>query len=64
MTLRKITIDNSFTYIPKSEKFQERDRKPKTMKNNSFPCKQGKGVSQNNKKFLKKVAARGFKYLK
>ena len=64
MTLRKITIDNSVRYIPKSGNFQERDRKPKLIKNNSFPCKQGKGVSQNNKKFLNKVAARGFKYLK
>ena len=30
MTLRKITIDNSLRYIPKSEQTKEKDFKPKT----------------------------------
>ena len=29
MTLRKITIDNSVRYIPKTEKTKEREIKPK-----------------------------------
>ena len=53
MTLRKITIDNSVRYIPKSEQ----------TKAGSLPRKQNKNISQNNKKFLK-VTASGFKYLK
>ena len=57
MTLRKITIDNSVRYIPKSE--QTRDNKTKTT-----PRKQNKKISQNNKKFLNNVSASGFKLLK
>ena len=57
MTLRKITIDNSVRYIPKSE--QTRENKTKTI-----PRKQNKKVSQNNKKFLNNVSASGFKLLK
>ena len=64
MVLRKLTIDNSVRYIPKSEKFQERDSKPKTIKNNSVPRKQGKGFSQNIKKIIKNIAAGGFGILK
>jgi len=60
MTLRKITIDNSVRYIPIWEKTKETDSKPK----NSLARKQNKIFSQNNKKFLKNVAAQGFKYLK
>ena len=32
MTLRKITIDNSVRYIPKSEQTKEREIKPKKNK--------------------------------
>ena len=46
MTLRKITIDNSVRFVPKSEK-------PKTIKAGSLPRKQNKNFSQNNKKFIK-----------
>ena len=60
MTLRKITIDNSVRYIPKSEQTKERDIKPKTTKAGSLPRKQNKNISQNRKKFLKIVAASGF----
>ena len=62
MVLRKITIDNSVRYILKSE--QTRENKTKTIKAGSLPSKQSKNISQNNKKFLKKVTASGFKYLK
>ena len=62
MTLRKITIDNSVRYIPKSE--QTRENKRKTIKAGSLPRKQNKKISQNNKKFLNNVSASGFKLLK
>ena len=62
MTLRKITIDNSVRYIPKSE--QMRENKTKTIKTDSLPRKQNKKISQNNKKFLKNVSPSGFKLLK
>ena len=57
MTLRKITIDNSVRYIPKSE--QRGENKTKTI-----PRKPNKKISQNNKKFLNNVSASGFKLLK
>ena len=62
MTLRKITIDNSVGYIPKSEQTKENDIKPKTrtIKAGSLPRKQNKKIAQNTKKFLKNVAASGF----
>ena len=59
MVFRKITIDNSVRYIPKSE--QMREIKTNTIKAGSLPRKQNKRISQNNKKFLKKVSASGFK---
>ena len=62
MTLRKITIDNSVRYIPKSE--QTRENKTKTVKTGSVPRKQNKNNSQNSKNFLKNVAASGFGILK
>ena len=62
MTLRKITVDNSVRYIPKSE--QMREIKTKTIKAGSLPRKQNKKISQNNKKFHNKVSASGFKLLK
>ena len=64
MTLRKITIDNSVRYVPKSEQTKEGDIKPKSIKAGSLPRKQNENTSQNGKKFLKKVTASGFKYLK
>ena len=64
MTLRKITIDKSERYIPIIEKTKERESKPKTIKAGSLPRKQNKNISQNKKKFLKKVKASGFSVLK
>ena len=49
MTLRKITIDNSVRYIPKSEQMIEN--------------KQNKKISQSNKKFLNNISASGFGYI-
>ena len=63
MTLRKITINNSIRYVPKSEQTKEKNYKPKTTKAGSLPRKQ-KSISQNSKKFLKNVAASGFAILK
>ena len=63
MTLRKITIDNSVRYIPKSEQTKQKDFTPKTTKAGSLPRKQNKNISQNNKKFIKNVAASGFAVL-
>ena len=60
MTLRKITVDNSFRYIPKSEQTKEKENKPKTVKAGSLSRKQNKQPSQNNKKFLKNISASGF----
>ena len=48
MVLRKITIDNSVRYIPKSE--QTRENKTKTIKAASLPRKKNKNFSQNSKK--------------
>ena len=60
MVLRKITVDNSVIFIPITEKTKERDIKPKTIKTGSLPRKQNINFSQNNKKFIKNVAAGGF----
>ena len=60
MTLRKITIDNSVRYIPKSEQTKEKNNEPKPTNAGSLPRKQNKKISQNSKKFLKNVAASGF----
>ena len=64
MTLRKITIDNSVRYVPKSEQTKEKNYKPKTTKAGSLPRKQNKNISQNSKKFVKDFAAGGFGILK
>ena len=64
MVLRKITIDNSVRYIPKTAKTQEKEIKPKTIKAGSLPRKENKNISQNGKKFLENVAASGFAILK
>ena len=63
MVLRKITIDNSVRYIPKTEKTKEKEIKPKTIKAGPLPRKQNKNISQNSKKFLKNIAASGFAVL-
>ena len=63
MVLRKITIDNSVRYIPKTVKTQEKEIKPKKIKAGSLPRKKNKNISQNSKKFLKNVAASGFEYI-
>ena len=52
MVLRKITIDNSFRYIPKSEQTKEKEIKPKKVKAGSLARKQNKKLSQNNKKWV------------
>ena len=62
--MRKITIVNSVRYIAKSEATKEREIKPKTTKVGSFPRKQNKNISQNNKKILENVATSGFGILK
>ena len=65
MVLRKITVDNSVRYIPKTEKkTNEKEIKPKTTKAGSLRRKQNKNISQNSKKFLKNVATSGFAILK
>ena len=65
MTVRKISIDNSVKYIPKSEQTKEKEIKPKTktIKAGSLPRKQNKNCSKNNKKFLTNIAASGFGYI-
>ena len=63
MVLRKITVDNSVRYIPKTEKTNEKEIKPKTRKAGSLPREQSKNISQNSKKFLKNISASGFKYI-
>ena len=60
MALRKITVDNSVRYVPKSEKPKEKEIRPKTTKAGSLPRKQNKKLSQNNKKWV----ASGFGILK
>ena len=62
MVLRKTTIDKSVRYIPKKEQTKENDIKPK-IKAGSLSHKQNKNITQNNKKFIKKVTASGFKYI-
>ena len=55
--VKKITIDNGGKYIPKSEQTRDKDSKQNTIRTNSLPRKQGKGISENNKKFVKNMAA-------
>ena len=63
MVLRKITVDNSVRYIPKSE--QTKDIKQTMTKNKKTQPileggKQNKKFSKNNKKFVKDFTASGF----
>ena len=61
MVLRKITVDNSVRYFPKSKKPIEKEVQPKTTKAGSLHRKQDKKLlSQNNKKWV----ASGFGILK
>ena len=60
MVFRKITVDNSVRYLPKSEQRKERKSNAKTIKTGSLPCKQNKVLSQNNTEFLKNAATNGF----
>ena len=62
MTLRKITVDNSVRYVPKSE--QAKESKPHFIKSGSRPRNQNKKFSQSNKKFLENMPVQGFAYLK
>ena len=64
MILRKITIDNSVKCIRITEKTKKTDNIPKKTKAASLPRKQNKNISQNDIKILKKISAKGFKYLK
>ena len=64
MTLRKITIDNSVRYIPKSEKTKQKNIKPKPTKAGSIPRKQNKNNSRNSKKLVKDFTTSGFGILK
>ena len=65
MVLRKITIDNSVKYVPITEKdIKQNTTKIKKNQPISGGGKQNKNISQNNKKFIKNVAASGFAVLK
>ena len=76
MVLRKITVDNSVRYNPKSEQTKEIRQNKKGNKKQSEQSqpisrggrpntrKQNKKISQNNKKFIKNVVASGFGILK
>ena len=68
MTLRKITIDNSVRYIPKTEqtknKKQSEKVQPISREGKSNTRKQDKKFSKNNKKFVKDFTAGGFGILK
>ena len=46
MVLRKISIDNSVRFVPKSEKPKEKEIKPKKVKAGSLHPKQNKKLSK------------------
>ena len=60
MLLRKITIDNSFKYIPITEKNTTKNKKIQPI---SGGDKQDKKFSKNNEKFVKDFTASGFSIL-
>ena len=69
--MRKITIDNSVRYIPKSEQTKEIEQnkiKNKKQSEHFRPISGGgkpkKNISHNSEKFLKNLAASGFAVLK
>ena len=53
MTLRKITVDNSVRYIPKSEQTIEKEIKPKKQKLVHFFANKTKNHHKTIKNFLK-----------
>ena len=64
MTLRKITIGNSFKYVPITEKDTTKNEKQsEKIQPISGGGKQNKNCSKNNKKLLNNVAASGFAIL-
>ena len=63
MTLRKITVDNSVRYVPKSEKTKETDLKPKKRKAGSLPRKQDKNFQKIIKNLLKILQQADLEYL-
>ena len=63
MTLRKTTVDDSVNYILQSERTQQRDIKPNTIKNISLPRKQKRKVSQNKKFNRGIITGEGFRIL-
>ena len=66
MTLRKIAVDNSFRYIPITEKeikqntIKTKKIQPVSGGGKSNMRKQDKKFSKNNKKFVKDFTASGF----
>ena len=52
MRLRKITVDISVKYTPKSQKRKDKFIKPNTFINKPLPRKQSKIFSQKSKKFV------------
>ena len=66
MVLRKITVDNSVRYIPKTEKeikqntIKNKKNQPVSGGGKSNMRKQDKKISKNNKKFVKDFTASGF----
>ena len=64
MTLRKINIDNSVRYIPKTEQTKNKKQSEKVQpisgEGKSNTRKQDKKFSKNNKKFVKDFTAGGF----
>ena len=56
MVLRKISIDNSVRYVPKSEQTNE----IKNKKQVQLEGKPNKKFSKNNEKFVKDFTASGF----
>ena len=64
MVLRRITVDNSVRYIPKSEQTRENKKQSEQNQPISEGGKPNKNISQNSKNILKNVAASGFAVLK
>ena len=63
MTLRKITVDNSVRYIPKSEQTKEKNIKPKATKAGSLPRKKTKTFHKIVKNLLMNLQQAGLEYL-
>ena len=63
MTLRKITVDNSVRYVPKTEQTKEKEGKPKTIKAASLPRKKTKTFHKIIKRLLKILQQEDLQYL-